>query len=92
MRKLGVADSRCARALEPEVGRRREGRSAQNGVQQKLGAGIRDQVVEVAFLNVNGSSVIDSTTATLFSVGTFSGGSKTVAATDTLTLTYTLSV
>lgn|SRR5574337_39970 len=48
--------------------------------------------VDGAFLNVNGSATVDNTTATLFSAGTFSGGSKTVAASDTLTVTYTLSV
>ena len=48
--------------------------------------------VDGSFLNLNGSATIDSTTATLFSAGTFSGGSKVVAASDTLTVTYTLSV
>jgi hypothetical protein len=48
--------------------------------------------VDGAFLNINGSSAVDNTTGTLFSAGTFSGGSKTVANTDTLTVTYTLSI
>jgi hypothetical protein len=48
--------------------------------------------VDGAFLNINGSSAVDNTTGTLFSAGTFSGGSKTVANTDTLTVTYSLSI
>jgi hypothetical protein len=48
--------------------------------------------VDGAFLNINGASTIDNTTGTLFSAGTFSGGSKTVAISDTLTVTYTLSL
>lgn len=48
--------------------------------------------VDGAFLNINGSATVDNTTGTLFSAGTFSGGSKTVAASDTLTVTYSLSV
>ena len=47
--------------------------------------------VDGAFLNINGAATKDNTTGTLFSVGTFSGGAKVVAATDTLTVTYTLS-
>jgi hypothetical protein len=48
--------------------------------------------VDGAFLNINGSSTIDNTTGTLFSAGTFTGGSKVVANTDTLTVTYSLAV
>lgn len=48
--------------------------------------------VDGAFLNINGSATVDNTTATLFSAGTFSGGSKVVASTDTLTVTYSLSI
>jgi hypothetical protein len=43
------------------------------------------------FMNINGTSAIDNTTGTLFSAGDFSGGSKTVANTDTLNVSYTLS-
>lgn len=48
--------------------------------------------VDGAFLNINGSATVDNTTGTLFSAGTFSGGAKTVASTDTLTVTYSLAV
>ena len=48
--------------------------------------------VDGAFLNINGTSAIDNTTGTLFSAGTFSGGSKTVATSDTLTVTYSLAI
>lgn len=41
------------------------------------------------FVNIGGSSTIDSTTGTLFSAGDFTGGSKTVASGDTLSVTYT---
>jgi hypothetical protein len=47
--------------------------------------------VDGSFLNINGTSTIDNTTGTLFSAGTFSGGSRTVVSTDQLTVTYTLS-
>lgn len=43
-----------------------------------------------SFLNINGSATKDDTTATLFSVGNFTGGDKIVAASDTLDVTYTL--
>jgi len=42
------------------------------------------------FINIGGTSAIDNTTGTLFSVGDFTGGSKTVASTDVLNVTYTL--
>jgi len=48
--------------------------------------------VDGAFLNINGTSAIDNTTGTLFSAGTFSGGAKTVAVSDTLTVTYALNI
>ena len=48
--------------------------------------------VDGAFLNINGTSAIDNTTGTLFSAGTFSGGSKVVAILDTLTVTYSLAI
>lgn len=44
------------------------------------------------FINLAGSSAIDNTTGTLYSAGDFSGGSKTVAATDVLNVTYTASI
>ena len=48
--------------------------------------------VDGAFLNINGSATKDDTTATLFSVGTFSGGAQSgVDSGDSLTVTYTLS-
>jgi hypothetical protein len=44
-----------------------------------------------AFINIGGSSTIDSTTGTLFSIGAFTAGSKTVTSGDTINVTYTLS-
>ena len=44
-----------------------------------------------AFINVGGSTTIDSTTGTLFSIGQFTAGSKTVTSGDTINVTYTLS-
>jgi len=48
--------------------------------------------VDGAFLNINGTSAIDNTTGTLFSAGQFTGGAKTVAVSDTLTVTYSLAI
>jgi hypothetical protein len=44
-----------------------------------------------AFINIGGSSTIDSTTGVLFSAGDFTAGSKTVTAGDTINVTWTLS-
>jgi hypothetical protein len=44
-----------------------------------------------AFINIGGSSTIDSTTGILFSAGDFTAGSKTVTSGDTINVTYTLS-
>ena len=44
-----------------------------------------------AFINVGGSASIDNTTGTLFSIGEFTAGSKTVTSGDTINVTYTLS-
>jgi hypothetical protein len=44
-----------------------------------------------AFINVGGSSTIDSTTGVLFSAGDFTAGSKAVTSGDTINVTYTLS-
>ena len=44
-----------------------------------------------AFINVGGSTTIDNTTGTLFSIGAFTAGSKTVTSGDTINVTYTLS-
>lgn len=44
-----------------------------------------------AFINIGGSSTIDSTTGVLFSAGVFTAGSKTVTSGDTINVTYTLS-
>lgn len=40
------------------------------------------------FININGSASQDNTTGTLYSAGAFTGGSKTVASTDQLNVTY----
>lgn len=42
-----------------------------------------------AFINIGGSATKDSTTGTLFSVGDFTGGSRTVANGDTINVSYT---
>ena len=44
-----------------------------------------------AFINIGGSSTIDSTAGTLFSAGDFTAGSKTVTSGDTINVSYTLS-
>lgn len=44
-----------------------------------------------AFINVGGAASIDNTTGTLFSIGAFTAGSKTVTSGDTINVTYTLS-
>jgi hypothetical protein len=44
-----------------------------------------------AFINVGGSTAIDNTTGTLFSIGAFTAGSKTVTSGDTINVQYTLS-
>ena len=41
------------------------------------------------FLVLGGSTTIDNTTGTLYSAGAFTGGSKTVATSDSLTVTWT---
>ena len=41
------------------------------------------------FINLGGSSTIDSTTGVLFSAGDFTAGSKTVTSGDTLSVSYT---
>jgi hypothetical protein len=45
-----------------------------------------------AFLNNGGSATVDDTTGVLVSAGDFTGGNKTVAATDQLNVTYSLSL
>ena len=47
--------------------------------------------VSGAFINVGGSSTIDNTTGTLFSIGAFTAGDKIVTPGDTINVTYTLS-
>ena len=47
--------------------------------------------VDGAFINVGGSSTIDNTTGTLFSIGAFTAGAKVVTSGDTINVTYTLS-
>lgn len=44
------------------------------------------------FINVGGTSAIDNTTGTLFSAGDFSGGSRTVASSDVINVTYTVTI
>jgi hypothetical protein len=44
-----------------------------------------------AFINIGGSSTIDSTTGVLFSAGDFTAGSKTVTSGDTINVSYSLS-
>jgi len=40
------------------------------------------------FININGSSSIDNTTGTLYSAGSFTGGNRTVASSDQLSVSY----
>ena len=47
--------------------------------------------VSGAFINIGGSSTIDNTTGTLFSIGAFTAGDKIVTNGDTINVTYTLS-
>ena len=44
-----------------------------------------------AFINIGGSTAIDNTTGTLFSIGAFTAGSKTVTSGDTINVSYQLS-
>jgi hypothetical protein len=44
------------------------------------------------FVNIGGSATKDNTTGTLFSAGDFTGGSKTVANGDTISVSYTAAV
>jgi len=44
-----------------------------------------------AFINVGGSTAIDNTTGSLFSIGEFTAGAKTVTSGDTINVSYTLS-
>ena len=44
------------------------------------------------FLNLAGSATVDNTTGTLYSAGDFTGGNKTVAASDVLNVTYIASI
>ena len=44
------------------------------------------------FIVIGGTTGQDNTTGTLFSAGDFSGGSRTVVATDVVNVTYTLSI
>lgn len=46
-------------------------------------------VIAGCFINISGSSAIDSTTGTLFSAGDFTNGVKNVSSGDTLSVTYT---
>lgn len=48
--------------------------------------------VDGCFLNMSGSATKDNTTGVLFSAGTFSGGSKVVASTDVLNVSYSLTL
>lgn len=44
------------------------------------------------FVNVGGSATKDNTTGILFSVGNFSGGDRVVAASDTLTVSHSMTI
>lgn len=47
-------------------------------------------VVTGCFINIGGSATIDDTTGTLFSVGDFTGGSKSVSSGDSLNVSYSV--
>jgi hypothetical protein len=89
--EVGLANAPAYSGNRPSVtmGAASAGSSVSSGVVFSFTSG---GTVAGAFINNGGSATIDNTTGTLYSAGDFTGGSKTVANGDSLTVTYTATI
>lgn len=89
--EVGLANAPAYSGSRPSVtmGTASAGSSVSSGVVFTFTSG---GTVAGGFINNGGSATIDNTTGVLYSAGDFSGGSKTVANGDSLTVTYTATV